>query len=82
MAVPKKKTSKARRNGRRAHHALAAPGLIACPNCGEPHLPHRVCRNCGFYKGREVVRKNLPQAIARDELIALIKEHGRWKERA
>lgn len=55
MAVPKKKTSQARRDQRRAHHALKGPNLIACPNCGEPRLPHRVCPECGHYKGRMVV---------------------------
>jgi (E)-4-hydroxy-3-methylbut-2-enyl-diphosphate synthase len=33
-----------------------------------------------LYRGREVVRKNLPSDQARDELIALIKESGKWKE--
>ena len=55
MAVPKKKTSKSRTNQRRAHQALRGPSLVACPNCGEPHVPHRVCSNCGFYKGRNAV---------------------------
>jgi large subunit ribosomal protein L32 len=55
MAVPKKKTSRARRDQRRAHHALKGPNLVACPNCDEPRIPHRVCPNCGFYKGRTVV---------------------------
>ncbi|HZY56939.1 MAG: 50S ribosomal protein L32 [Actinomycetota bacterium] len=55
MAVPKKKTSQARRNKRRAHHALKGPRLIACPTCGEPRLSHRVCPECGSYKGRTVV---------------------------
>lgn len=55
MAVPKKKTSKSRTNQRRAHQALKAPGLVACPNCGEPRVSHRVCSNCGFYKGRTAV---------------------------
>jgi large subunit ribosomal protein L32 len=55
MAVPKKKTSQARRNQRRAHHALMAPNLIACPNCGELRISHRVCPECGHYKGRTVV---------------------------
>jgi large subunit ribosomal protein L32 len=54
MAVPKKKTSKARRNKRRAHDALRAPGLVPCPTCGAPTLPHRVCKECGSYKGRTV----------------------------
>jgi large subunit ribosomal protein L32 len=55
VAVPKKKTSRARRDQRRAHHAIKGPRLAACPNCGELRLPHRVCPECGHYKGRIVV---------------------------
>jgi large subunit ribosomal protein L32 len=55
MAVPKKKTSHARRNQRRAHQAMGRPNLVPCAKCGEPHRPHRVCPNCGSYKGRTVV---------------------------
>jgi large subunit ribosomal protein L32 len=54
MAVPKKKTSKSRRNMRRAHHALKAPGYVECSNCGEMKRPHHVCGACGHYDGREV----------------------------
>ncbi len=55
MAVPKKKTSQARRDQRRAHHAMKNLTLTACPTCGSPRLPHRVCPKCGSYKGRTVV---------------------------
>ena len=55
MAVPKKKTSQARRDQRRAHHAMKSVSLVACPNCGSPHRPQRVCSVCGFYKGRTAV---------------------------
>jgi large subunit ribosomal protein L32 len=55
MAVPKKRTSSARRDKRRAQHKAAAPSLRRCPRCHEPALPHRVCKNCGTYAGREVV---------------------------
>jgi large subunit ribosomal protein L32 len=55
MAVPKKKTSQARRNQRRAHQALKSPHLGSCPNCGELRLSHRVCPKCGNYKGRTVI---------------------------
>ncbi len=55
MAVPKRKTSKARRDKRRANWKLTAPGMISCPNCGELIMPHRVCKACGYYKGKEVV---------------------------
>jgi large subunit ribosomal protein L32 len=54
MAVPKKKTSKSRRNMRRSHDALKPVGSIECPNCGEQKLPHHVCGSCGHYDGREV----------------------------
>ena len=55
MAVPKGKVSKARRDKRRSSvWKLAAPGLVACPKCGALHLPHRMCPECGSYKGREV----------------------------
>ena len=55
MAVPKRKTSKARRDKRRANWKLSVPGMVACPQCGEFKAPHRVCKACGTYKGREVI---------------------------
>lgn len=55
-AVPKTKTSKARRDSRRANNfRLDLPGLAECPQCHKPKLSHRVCPNCGYYKGKEVV---------------------------
>jgi large subunit ribosomal protein L32 len=56
MAVPKRRTSKAKRNSRRAHDAIGVPARSNCPQCGEPKLPHRVCPNCGTYRGREVIQ--------------------------
>ncbi len=56
MAVPKRKTSKARRDKRRsAVWKLEAPALTKCPNCGEYKLAHRACSNCGMYNGRQVI---------------------------
>ncbi|MGH9389101.1 MAG: 50S ribosomal protein L32 [Vicinamibacteria bacterium] len=55
MGLPKRKTSRSRRGKRRSHHKLSVPSLSVCPQCHEPKLPHRVCPNCGSYKGREVV---------------------------
>jgi large subunit ribosomal protein L32 len=56
LAVPKRKTSKARRDRRRASaYRLTKATISECPQCHEPKLPHRVCRACGYYKNREVI---------------------------
>lgn len=57
MAVPKRKTSKARRDKRRNNlWKISAPALVRCPACGEYKRPHRLCPACGKYNGREVVK--------------------------
>lgn len=55
MAVPKRKTSKSRRDSRRAHHKLAVPNTAECPQCHQPKLPHHACPNCGYYRGRPAI---------------------------
>ncbi|MBP9752800.1 MAG: 50S ribosomal protein L32 [Proteobacteria bacterium] len=56
MAVPKKKTSKSRRNMRRSHHALDDITIGECSNCGAKKLPHHLCDSCGYYKGIQIVK--------------------------
>jgi large subunit ribosomal protein L32 len=56
MAVPKRKQSKSRSAIRRAQvMKQPVPHFIPCPRCQEPHLAHRVCANCGYYKDRLVI---------------------------
>ncbi|HSP77878.1 MAG TPA: 50S ribosomal protein L32 [Myxococcaceae bacterium] len=57
MGVPKKRTSKMRRDRRRAanNNLRSAVQVINCANCKEPVLPHRACAACGYYKGREAI---------------------------
>jgi len=55
MGVPKRKTSKSRRDKRNAHRAVAGPSLSRCPQCNEMRLPHRVCPGCGYYRDRLVL---------------------------
>ena len=58
MAVPKRRTTRSKRNMRRANHdKVTAPNLIPCPNCSEPRIAHRICPSCGQYKGREMIAK-------------------------
>ena len=52
MALPKRRSSKSRKRLRRTHYKLNAPRTVKCPQCKEAKLPHRVCGNCGYYKGR------------------------------
>ncbi|HLR45976.1 MAG TPA: 50S ribosomal protein L32 [Deinococcales bacterium] len=53
--VPKKRTSRARRDSRRAHDYLTPPTLVSCSNCSEMTVPHTVCPSCGYYAGRRVL---------------------------
>jgi len=56
VAVPKKKTSKSRRDSRRANHdRMDAPAISDCPQCGAPVPPHHACPECGTYRGRQVL---------------------------
>ncbi len=56
MAVPKKKTSKSRRDSRRANHdRMDMPAISDCRQCGAPVPPHQVCPECGTYRGRQVL---------------------------
>lgn len=56
MAVPKRKVSKARRNTRNSNNfKVSAPTLVECSECHELKAPHKVCKNCGTYKGKKVV---------------------------
>lgn len=47
--------NRAQTKERRSHHALKAPNLAVCKNCGAHHRPHHMCLECGFYNGRQVV---------------------------
>ncbi len=56
MAVPKRKTPRSKTHSRRsANMKLALPAKSLCPQCGAAKLPHRVCNNCGTYRGRQVI---------------------------
>lgn len=58
MPLPKRKHSKTVQRLRRMHMHLETPQSGVCPKCGEPIKPHNVCKSCGQYKGRQVLKES------------------------
>lgn len=56
MAQPKRRWSKARTHSKRSTWKLDVTQVSSCPQCHEARLPHRVCKKCGFYDGKEVIK--------------------------
>lgn len=56
MAEPKKRLTSARSGKRRSHIKLEVKNLSKCPKCKSPVLPHRICVNCGYYRGEDLLR--------------------------
>jgi large subunit ribosomal protein L32 len=59
MAVPRNRTSNARKNSRRSHMAKDKINVIKCSNCHTSTLPHRICESCGFYNKKQVITKEV-----------------------
>lgn len=55
MAHPADKLSRSRRGKRRSHDHLTPPAVSTCPQCNAITRPHRVCKECGTYRGKEIV---------------------------
>ena len=69
MAVPFRKISKTRGRMRRTHYKIDANNTVKCSNCGAAIRPHRVCPECGFYKG-----KNVTEKVAKEEKVVETKK--------
>lgn len=55
MAVPKRKTTKSKRNMRRAHDALTLTNWVEDSHTGEPKRRHHIDLKTGMYKGQQVL---------------------------
>ncbi len=58
-ALPKRKVARGKRGRRRNHYRLSPVKVVECDTCGEYKLPHRMCKHCGTYKGREIVEVDI-----------------------
>jgi len=56
MPVPPKRRSQSKGKRNRSHAGLKAPNLVKCTKCGKKKMPHRVCANCGTFKGKEIIK--------------------------
>ena len=55
MAVPKRKTSKSRRNQRRSHHKVSAINVIEDKKSGEYRLSHHIDLKTGYYNSKKIL---------------------------
>jgi large subunit ribosomal protein L32 len=56
MAVPKRKTSPAKRGMRRSHDALKKPAYVEDKDSGELRRPHHIDLKTGMYRGRQILK--------------------------
>ncbi len=61
MASPKHRLSKQRTRTRRANFKATEPTFMVCSNCGASVQYHRVCSECGYYKGKVAINKEANQ---------------------
>lgn len=59
MALPGHRRTSSHKRRRASHFALTASAVQHCPKCDKPLRPHRACLFCGYYKGRQVVKKQV-----------------------
>ena len=57
MAVPKRKTSKSKRNMRRSHDSIVLKNIIEDKESGEPRLSHKIDLSTGMYNGKQIFKK-------------------------
>jgi len=71
MAVPRHSHTRSKVGKTRMHKYIKRVVLTVCQKCKKPALSHTVCKNCGYYKGREVI----------DVLSQLTKKERKAKEK-
>ena len=55
MAVPKRKTSKSKRDKRRSHHRVSPINIVEDKKSGEFRLSHHIDLKTGLYNGKQIL---------------------------
>jgi large subunit ribosomal protein L32 len=55
-AVPKNKRSKSKRDMKRNNYKLTVLSIVECPRCRAKKTAHRVCKACGYYDNKEIIK--------------------------
>ena len=55
MAVPRHSHTRSKVGKTRMHKYIKRVALTSCPKCSKPVLSHTACKNCGYYKGNEII---------------------------
>lgn len=66
MGLPGHRRTSSHKRRRAAHFALQTASFGVCPKCKNPVLPHTACKNCGYYKGREIIKMAVPTKTKRE----------------
>lgn len=82
MPVPKRKTSKSRRDMRQSTKFIRPQAITTCKQCNEPTLPHQVCVECGHYKGRKVLTTKNDRDVQRMQTRAAAAQKSAGKNQA
>ncbi len=80
MPVPKRKTSKSRRDMRQSTKFIRPQSVTSCKQCDEPNLPHQICVECGYYKGRKVLSTKNDRGVKRMHIRAAAAQKAAQKE--
>ncbi|KKW32444.1 MAG: 50S ribosomal protein L32 [Candidatus Uhrbacteria bacterium GW2011_GWA2_52_8d] len=46
-----------------------------CTTCQAPLLPHTACKNCGIYKGKQVIDTTRDMKREANKAVASVKDH-------
>lgn len=67
MPVPKRKVSRTRRDKRSANKGIKPKAITTCQTCQAPQMPHQICKECGYYKGKKVLRTKTDRMYLRGQ---------------